>query len=272
MRRALVFLLAIPMISAVPSSAKTPEGFSWVDPQSDKATIAAIRHALKASSYTSIRRVGVEGDSAIVMTTFRESGEEADHWSIYNVTLATNKAEMLVSGYRVKVLDWIGSTTPELAIAYYDCWGCEAATLFTTIHFTKGTGWRARWPNKKGNADYPQPGAIVSYGDAGEPYDDNDVDQIFAVVNQPDGGFAVGSWFHSRDIKRGKINDDVERYSIDPTTGEDHVERLTGDSALKWERELCSQSNTPAGPNIGQSSKACRRALTSQSPSPAPTK
>jgi hypothetical protein len=253
------------MISAAHSVAKTPEGFSWVDLQSDKTTLAAVRHALKASSYTSIRRVGVEGDSAIVMTTSRESGEEADRWSIYNVTLATNKARVLVSGYRVKVLDWIGSTTPELAITYYDCWGCEAATLFTTIHFTNGMGWSARWPNKKGNADYPQPGAVVSYGDAGEPYDDNDVDQIFAVVNQPDGGFAVGSWFHSRDTKTGKINDDVERYSIDPATGKDRVERLIGDSALKWARELCSQSNTPAGPNVGQSSKACRGALRSQS-------
>jgi hypothetical protein len=252
--------------------AKTPEGFSWVNPQSDKATMVAVRHAIKASSHTSIRRVGVEGGSAIVMTTFRESGEEADHWSIYNVTLATNKTRMLVSGYRVKVLDWIGSTSPELAVAYYDCWGCEAATLFTTIRFTKGTGWGARWPNKKGNAGYPQPGAIVSYGDAGEPYDDNDVDQIFAVVYQPDGGFSVGSWFHSRDTKSGKIDDDVERYSIDPATGEDRVERLIGDPALKWEHELCSQSNTPVGPNIGQSSKACRRVLGSQSLPRAPTK
>jgi hypothetical protein len=272
MRSAVIFLLAISTFSAVRSVATTPEGFSWVDPQSDKTTIAAVRHALKVSSYTSIRRVGVEGDAAIVMTTFRESGEEADHWSIYNVSLATDKARMLVSGYRVKVLDWIGLKTPELAIAYYDCWGCEAATLFTTIHFTNGKGWRARWPNKRGNADNPQPGAIVSYGDVGEPYDDSDVDQLFAVVNQPDGGFAVGIWLHSRDAKTGKINGDVEKYSIDPATGDERVDKLTGDSALKWELELCSQSNTPAGPNFGQSSKACRRALRSQSLHSAPTK
>src|SRR5271166_1036510 len=140
MRRALTFLFASSMLSVVPCSAQMPRAFSWVDPQSDKITMATVRHALKPGSNTSIRRVGVEDGFAIVMATSQEGGD-SERWSIYNLSLATGERRMLVSGYRVKVLDWVGLTSPELAIKYYDCWGCEAATLFTTLHFAKSSGW-----------------------------------------------------------------------------------------------------------------------------------
>jgi hypothetical protein len=166
-----------------------------------------------------------------------------------------------VSGYKVKLLDWVGKNHPELAISYYDCWGCEAATLFTTLHFTKGTGRSARWQNKTVDPHYPQPGAVVSYGDAGEPYDDDVVNQVFAVVSQPNGDFAAGSWFHSRDTKTGKIDDDVKRYFFDPATSKDRVEKLTGAQSLAWRREICTPSNALVKANIGQDSKLCRNIL-----------
>jgi len=261
MKRARIILLVFPLLMTIQTFAQASTGFSWIKPETDKATMAVVRHALKLNAYTSLRKVGIVDRFAIVMTTSHEEGD-ADQWSIYSLSLATRKSRILVSGYRVTVLDWIGTNSPELAITYFDCWGCEAATLFTTLHYKKDIGWMARWPNKTPDANYPQPGAVVSYGDAGEPYDDDMVDQVFSVVLQPNGGFAAGSWFHSRNTKTGKVSNDVEKFYIDLTTGEDRVEQLSGERSLEWRREICTPSNVLLiKASIGQNSKSCRRVL-----------
>ncbi len=221
-----IFLLFVSFIHA-----DTPPGFSWTNIETDKATMAEVRHALHDSSITAIREVGVEEGFALVMTTSRETGAptpDYDLWNIYNISLKTGKSQLLVFGYGVKLLDWIGASNDELAITYYDCWECEAVTLFTTLHFVKSSGWTARWLNKTQKMSYPQPGAVALMTDVGDPYDDNDVDQVFAVVKHTNKGFAAGSWFHSRNSKTGKIEDDVERYSLDAKTGKDRVEKLDG--------------------------------------------
>jgi len=260
MRRTLIVLLAIVGLLEIPCHAQRPSGFSWINTATDKTTMNVVRRALKTESHASIRKVGVEDGFAIVMATFSED-LDADRWSIYSLSLATGKMQILVSGYKVKLLDWVGKSSPELAFTYYDCWGCEAATLFSTLHFIKGAGWSARWPNKSVDPKYPQPGAVVSYGDAGEPYTDDVVDQVFAVVSLSNGGFASGSWFHSRDTKTGKIGNDVEKYSFDPLTGVDRVEKLDGSQSLAWRRVLCTPSSALIKAGIGQTSRACQKIL-----------
>ena len=251
-----ILLLAILMLVRVPALAQTPDGFSWVDTASDKATTNTIRRALKLSSDTAIRKVGVRDGFALVFT------ESSDGWSIYNFSRTSHKSEILVSGYRVKVLTWRGSDSLELGITYFDCWECEADTLFTTLHFIKERGWSARWPNPKSNPAYPHPGAVVSIGDAGAPYSDDEVDQVFAVIVQKS-GLAVGRWYHSRNMATGKISDEVTKYSVDPSTGKDPVESLSGTAALHWQREICDKTKSLAAPRIGQNSKACRQILRS---------
>ena len=275
MKRASVLLAAICILLAHPCRADLPAGFTWVNLEADKTVLPAVRHALHDNSITAIREVGVEDGLALVMTASRESGAptpDYDLWSIYNISLSTGQSRKLVSGYGVKLMDWVGTNNSELAITYYSCWECEAASLFTTLRFKKGVGWRARWTNKTKDQNYPQPGAVIFFGDAGEPYDDDDVDQIFGVVSEAKGGFAVGSWFHSHNTKTGKIEEDVERYSIDPVSGEDHVEKLSGQAALIWERKICSQSNILIQPTIGQDSKSCRSVLKTASVHPAVSK
>ena len=250
-----VVLLAIFMLVRVPTLAESPHGFSWIDTASHKTTMNAIRRALKPKPDTVIRRVGVLDGFAVVFTESTEDG-----WSVYNFSQASKKTEILVSGYRVKVMTWMGSDSRELGITYLDCWGCEAATLFTTIHFIKGAGWSARWPRPKSNSTFPQPGAVVSFGDAGAPYDDNEVDQVFAVIDQKS-GLAAGGWFHSRNMTTGKISDEVTKYSVDAATGKDRIESLTGTSALHWQKEICDETRTLTKPRVGQNSKACREVL-----------
>jgi Txe/YoeB family toxin of Txe-Axe toxin-antitoxin module len=250
------------------SHADAPPGFSWVNLETDKATMTEVRHVLHDESITAIREVGLEEGFVLVMTASRESGAptpDFDSWSICNISLKTGKGQLLVFGYGVKLIDWIGAANDELAITYYHCWECEAVTIFTTLRFIKGSGWTARWPNKTQNSTYPQPGVVVFTTDVGDPDADN-VDQVYAVVTQPGNIFAAGSWIHSRNPKTGRIEDDIERYSFDPKTGKDRVEKLEGQTALNWERRICAPSNIMIQPSMGQDSKACRSVLRTPTP------
>jgi len=262
MRRRILLFSSIILWALQLGWAEVPAGFSWVNLESDKTTMTVVRRSLHDPSITAIREVGVEDGYALVMTASRETGAptpDYDRWTIYNVSLKTGASRILVSGYGVKLIDWIGVSQDELAITYYDCWECEAATLFTTLRFQKGVGWKARWSNKTQGTDYPHPGAVALMTDIGE--DDNEVELVFAVVEQPSGSFSVGSWVHSRDSQTGKTDDDVERYSIDSATKEDRVEKLTGQAALNWKRQICTKSNISIQPSTGQDSNACRNVL-----------
>jgi hypothetical protein len=155
-------------------------------------------------------------------------------------------------------MNWVGRNDNELAIKYYSCAACATTTLFTTLHFTKGVGWQARWQNDTQTTEYPQPGALAldsNEGDLGSK-----IEQVFAVVSQPNHGFAVGTWYHAQNAKTHKIIDDVRRYSIDPNTGIERSEHLLGQAALNWERAICTPSNFVI-PGIGQNLKMCRIVL-----------
>jgi hypothetical protein len=261
-RRKLLLVSSLVILAAEVLPANVSEGFSWVSIETDQSTMAVVRRAVNDASITAIREVGVKGGFAIVMAVSREEGAptpDYDLWSIYNVSMTTGTAQILVSGYGVKLLDWIGRSSDELAITYYSCWECEATTIFTTLHFKPGVGWGARWLNKGQDVRYPQPGAVALSTDIGEPYDDReDVDQVFAVVTLPNNDFAVGYWLHSRNSNAGKPEDDVERYSIDSPSGKDSVETLVGPKARAWERQLCTRSDILPTLSSGQNTKACR--------------
>ncbi len=253
------------LLLAAAAHAQLPANFSWINIESDQKVMPLVRRALHDNTITSIREVGVEDGYALVMTASRSSGDptpDYDVWTIYSIALDSGKNRILASGYGVRVSDWLGSKDPELAVTYFSCWQCEPETFITTIHFVKGKGWQTRWPNKTTDpARSPLPGAIVNIGDMGAPYDDNEVDQIYAIVKQPNEGFAVGTWVHSRNTVTGKIDDNVERYSVDPTTGADRVETLKGQAAQAWKRQICTQSNILIQPASGQDSKLCRALL-----------
>jgi hypothetical protein len=250
------------------SPAIAPQGFSWINLESDKETMAAVRRALRNPAITAFREVGVRDGFALVMAVSRDSDAptpDYDQWSIYNVSLATGKSRKLVSGYGVKLLDWIGSEASELAITYYDCWECEAATLFTTLHFVQGTGWRARWlSEKQKDSEYPHPGAVVFISDAGEPYEENvEVEQVFGVLTT-DNRISAASWYHSRNAKTGKIEDQVARYWVDQATGRDQVKELHGQEAQQLQSAICNAKLLMTPPSIGQKSSACIAILKKQ--------
>jgi hypothetical protein len=255
--------------------ANTPQGFSWINLESDKATMAQVRRSFLDPSMTAIREVGVQGGFALVMIVSREDGAptpDYDQWSIYNLSLKTGEKHLLISGYGVRLLEWIGTKKNELAVTYYDCWECEPATLFTTLRFSSNDGWSARWLNKTQSTPFPQPGAILNMTDAGDAFDGEDTQQIYAILSQPNGEFAVGTWLRLRNLKSGKLLEDVERCSINPTTQADVHTKLNGKVAVLWERELCEESKILMAPSGGQKSAACRMLVKARTSLPSTTR
>jgi hypothetical protein len=135
-----------------------------------------------------------------------------------------------------------------------------------------GVGWKARWRNKSEAGKYPHPGALVSTSDIPDSSEEQ-YDLVFAVVStqKKDSGFAVGTWSHHSNAARGKIDDHVQRYSID-RTDEDRTESLTGQEALRWERTICFTANIVIQPSTGQSSRICRDVLRGTATRPSNTK
>ncbi len=259
--RCLAVLMLI-LLLRLSAESQVPDGFRWVDLRREVSTVANIANALKGENYTAIREIGVWGEFALVMTAWRESGQATplgDEWAVYSVSQRDWNAKELISGYNLEIKDWISfqsNGTQDLGVVYMDCWECEPGSLFTALHYDPREGWRARWTNDK---DPNHPGIVFLITDVGDPYTNEDVDQVFALITPPDGVASVGTWYYSKDLSTGKISDAATKFSVDQATGKDKAISLSGPAAKTWELKLCEAAYSPFGLSQGQSSRACKR-------------
>lgn len=260
-------LLLVGIVISATADGQTPAGFHWVDFKRESAIVQKVDQALRAEDYTAVREIGVSGDSALVMVIHREADQavpEGDQWSVYNVSMKSGQVETLLVGYSLQIKGWISFRSQDeqdLGMVYLHCWECEPASLFTAFHYDPRDGWRARWVNKE---NVKQPGITFRVTDVGDPYTNEDVDQVFAVLAPNDGVASVGTWYHSRDLATGKISEEAVRYSVDLSNGEDRLTVLTGAKAKEWELHLCRATDSWSGPATGQSSSACKRLLSTK--------
>jgi len=258
-----------------------PDGFHWVDIESELTVMAQVRAALRGRKVSAYREVGVKDGYALVFVSERkeEAGTPADDfWSAYSIALDTGKVDLLLSGYEFNFHPWIGHATGELPIDYAYCReDCEGGSLFTTFYLLPKVGWRARWnPGYEYEKGHPIPGVRT---DCGEPTGGVDVSpSVFAVFNQEEGGYQVGRWCRTSEVildhKEGDqdiykidpatgkpllaITDEVLRYSVDPATGKDKEEKLTGAAAREWESRLCLVIPVAAELSWGRDTELCR--------------
>lgn len=241
---------------------QAPEGFRWVNLKEGGSTVLRIQQALKSEDYTALREVGIFGDYALVMTSRRDADQPTplgDQWNVYNISTKTWNIASLIVGYNLEIKDWIdfqSGAMPDLGIVYLNCWECEPASLFTALHYDQQNGWRSRWVN---NDNAKQPGIVLRLTDVGDPYTNEDVDQVFAVVAPHNGVASAGTWYHSRDLGSGKITDIVSRFSVDPKSGGDKSEILEGAAAQSWKQRLCTATDSLSDLLGGQSSSICKR-------------
>lgn len=260
-------LLLVSLLVSTADESQIPVGFHWVDFKSEGSTVSKIEQALKAENYTAIREIGLADGSALVLAVWREPGQatpEGDQWLVYSVSTKDWGARTLLTGYNLQIKDWISlqsNLKRDIGVVYMDCWECEPASLFTALHYDPQEGWRARWVNDK---DPYHPGIPFLFTDVGDPYTNEEVDQVFAVLAPRDGIARVGTWFHSRDLSSGKISESASRFSVDASTGKDKSVVLAGSEASRWKLQLCEAADSRSDLSVGQSSRACKAEISAE--------
>lgn len=261
-----VFFAGLLCCAAIPGLAQdeVPAGFHWINLKQENSTISKIEQVLSGENYTAIREIGLTDSFALVMTVQRDPDQTTfygDGWRVYNISWKTWTVQSLIYGYDLQVRDWIRfqpNRAQDLGIVYKDCWECEPASLFTALHYDPQKGWRARWSNEK---DRSHPGIVIEVTDVGDPYTNEKVDQVFAVLTPHDAVASVGTWYYSKDLSTGKISEAATKFWVDQSTGQDRSAELTGVEATAWKKKLCKAAGAPFGLSQGQSSQACRRMI-----------
>jgi hypothetical protein len=258
------FALLLVQAAFYSAMAQAPRDFKWLDTKQPSPTLATVTKAIPKDAFTSISRIGVLRDHALVFTALHDASEPTavdDERGVFEVNLPIGTARLLLTGYHIHSELWLQLSPGEsdLTMVYLDCWECEPASLFAALHFDPRKGWVARWAEK----DLKQPGIVFRFTDVGDPYTDEDVDQVFAVFAPPDGLVTVGTWYHAVDTKTHKVEQTVLRCGIEPRTNKDVCTELRGADAQEWKIKLCEAKDAAAHLAIGQQTKSCKQILAS---------
>jgi hypothetical protein len=251
--------MGILLVAAFPLFAQqAPDTFHWVDFHSaqDQSTVVWVTRALAVENWTVIREIGVEYDSALVVTAKRatpQSAANADAFSVYSVSLTNHAVVPLLTGVNLRWLDWMrfkddGPT--EVAILYDNCANCSANTYFTTFYYDlKRHEWTARWMHNN---------QAVPVWSANKP---TGVDwlQAYAAFAEPNGREFIATWSHFDYANKKPSDDFVYRYDLDPFSGLERSLPLTGKDASDMQQRICQVQDAVANLERGQDSLLCQR-------------
>jgi hypothetical protein len=250
----------------LPASAQPAlDAFHWIDfhDSKDAPTVAWVTLSLKAEKWTAIREIGVQWDSALVLTSERstpQSTPSSDTYTVWSVNLAKRDVQPLLHGVNLRIVNWTtfggaSSPLPELGLVYDDCSGCDApSTFFTSLHYNPPDhAWRARW--MRGN----QAAALWSAGTV----EGVTRTQVYGLLTEPPGRDVLATWSHYDYGKTKPAEDYVFEYSVDPASGLEQTQGLSGDHAEAMERRLCRANPGQVDPSLaelarGQDSEICR--------------
>ncbi len=257
----LVGFCSLFLSTALESSAQqAPDAFHWVDFHSDKdqSVVAWVTHSLAAEDWTAIREIGVEYDSALVVTSQRSNsrgGATGDMETVWSASLTTHQIFRLLQGSNLRMLAWAQLATShprELAVLYNDCTDCNPSTFFTVFYYDiTQHGWSARWLH--GNQAVAVRNATPPQGVQWT--------QVFSVLANPNGDEFAATWTHFDYGTLKPAEDYLYKYDVDPWTGLDRVQPVTDKQASALEPRLCSAQDAIANLSSGQDSELCRGLL-----------
>jgi hypothetical protein len=250
------------------------EAFHWVDfhdahDPKDAPTIAWVTQALKAEKWTAIREIGVQWDSAIVLTSERKTPQSTpptDVYTVWSVSLAKHEVQPLLHGVNPHILNWTTfggayQQAPELALVYDDCYGCDApSTFFTTLYYNfTSHAWRARWMRGDQAAALWSAGAVDGVVRT----------QVYGLLTEPPGRDVLATWSHIDYGKAKPAEDFVFEYSVDPASGLEQTQGLSGKHAEDMMARLCKADPGQVDPALaelakGQDSDICHGLVQTQ--------
>jgi hypothetical protein len=212
--------------------------FRWMDFHSskDQDIIVWVTRSLEAEKWTSIREIGVLYDAALVVATERSSPQASpasDSFRLWSASLTTHAITPLLKGVNLRWLDWMQFSTigpPELGALYDDCAECAATTYFTALYYDRSQHiWNTRWMRG---------GQAVPAWSSGTP-DGVNVSRVYAILSGPSGRVLMGTWNHFDYGKEKPAEDFVYRYDVDPFSGLDRTQVLSGKEAEAMKERLC---------------------------------
>jgi hypothetical protein len=240
---------------------QTTGNFRWVDFHSlnDQNIVAWVTRALTIETWTAIREIGVEYDSALVITTNRSTPQSMprdDTFNVWSVSLTSHAVVPLLSGSNLRLFDWerfADGASEDLTALYDNCRNCSASTYFTAFYYDLSRHvWAARWIN--GGQGAPVWNANQS--------SDQTWTQVYAVMAEGDGHVELCTWNHFDYGKQKPPDDVLYRYDRDPFSGLDRTVALTGRQAEDMELRLCRGQDAVDGLSRGQSSALCQNLVT----------
>jgi hypothetical protein len=253
----IVYALVAVVLAAATVLPAQQDSFRWIDFHSakDQDIVVWVTRSLEPEKWTAIREIGVEYDAALVVTTLRttpQSPANADSFAVWSVSLTTHAITPLLSGVNPRWLEWVQfaeGRPQEQAILYDNCAECTADTYLTAFRYDVSQhGWTARW--MRGGQAVPVLSANAPAG--------VDWTQVYAVLSEPNGRQQVGTWSHFDYGKQKPAEDSVYLYEVDPASGLERTQMLSGKQAEALEQRLCTAQGAAPGLTHGQDSDLCQ--------------
>ena len=252
-------VLLVALLSAPLSAQTAPEAFRWIDFHSakDQDVVTWVNRSLPVENFSAIREIGVEYDSALVITTTRSSPQSmpaADLYTVWSLSLTNHSYVPLLKGVNLRFLDWLlfdDGHPRELAALYDDCADCQPSTYFTAFHYDMEKHvWATRWMSGPQSilvwsANIPQGLALT---------------QLYALLTQPNSRSMMCTWNHI-DHDKQKPEDIVACYDLDPATGHERMQSFTRTQALPIKQRICSALSPIPGMARGQDAPLCQQTI-----------
>jgi hypothetical protein len=242
------------------------ETFHWIDfhAEKDQPIVVWVMRSLDREKWSAIREIGVMYDAALVATTLRnapDASPAADTFQLWSVSLTKHMATPLLKGTNLRWLDFMQfapGAPREITLLYDDCRECAATTYFTAFHYDMREHLMVpRW--LRGAEGVPVWTSVQA--GSGTVAEAVNLTQVYAALPEPNGVEMLSTWAHYDYGTQKDPEDYVFRYDIDPLSGLDRTELLSGKDAAAMKQRLCSMQTAPGVVARGQDSQLCQQSV-----------
>ncbi len=268
--RVLFLSLLLAFVGNAARAQSAPQSFHWIDFRSpaDAPTVRWVTDSLAAQSYSAIREIGVQWDSALVVTTLRstpQSSPASDRFTLWSVSLSHRQLVPLVSGYRLRYLNWLtlgSQILPELGLTWRNCLQCDASLYFTAAYYSPADhAWHARWIRST-DPLHSSTGAALR---TASPATGVTATEVYGLFTDVRGNSTLDTWLHldfgaisgSASGSAKPAQNYVYEYSVDPATGLDITQALGDEHAAPMQQKLCQLTSAQSALLGGQDSPLC---------------
>jgi hypothetical protein len=254
---AALILMGLLLVSESMGAQQDP--FRWMDfhGSKDQDIVAWVTRSLLLDDWTAIREIGVQYDSALVVTTKRARADapaSADTMTVWTVSLTSHDRAPLLTGANLRWLDFMrfSDNGMEPTALYDSCRECAVETYFTAFHYVaKNHAWSARW--MRNGQGVPVWSTNTPTGMVWT--------QAYAGLAEADGRALMGTWNRFDYGPQKPMDDYLFVYDVDPNSGLERTRRLSGAEAEALKLRVCQVQDALPGVARGQDGPLCQTVI-----------